>query len=90
MHALIENGTDKTQLVLLHRDKLINTLHECIERLLQTPPNELRDFMRGQNSALADWLTEENRLLAHIAGEQVEPKTLYAEAIVVGVVGGGA
>lgn len=90
MHALIDNSTDKTQLALLHRDKLITTLHECIERLLQTPPEDLRDFMRGQNSALAEWLTEENRLLAYIAGEKVEPKTLHAEAILVGVVGGGA
>jgi hypothetical protein len=72
------NGRD---LVLQHRDKIRQCLQECIERMLQTPDHELLSFMREQNASLIEWLDDEARWLAIIAGEKVEPKQHKVYAI---------
>jgi len=76
--------------IMQHREKIIITLQECIERLMQTPEPELPAYMREQNAALIDWLDDENRLLAALAGEKVEPKQHVAHAILLPSFGGGS
>ncbi len=81
------NGQD---LVLQHRDKIRNVLQECIERMWQTPDHELLKFMREQNKALIDWLEDEDRWLAVINGEKVEPRAHQVHAIMLPAGGGGS
>ena len=81
------NGQDP---IFQHREKIQTVLQECIERMYQTPSHELLKFMREQNAALIDWLDDENRWLAVIAGEKVEPRVHQVHAIMLPAGGGGS
>jgi hypothetical protein len=71
-----------------HRDKTAIELFTFIRTMDQTPTEALFDALRARNFALIEYLLEEERLLAHIAGETVEPKAHHIEARLVGRFGG--
>lgn len=78
------------KLVKEHREKIAQTLTQCIYRMSQKADGELLPFMREQNKSLIEWLEDEQRWLAVIAGEKVEPKQIHAEAVLVGTLGGSS
>jgi hypothetical protein len=71
-----------------HRDKIAQTLFDFIRNLDQTPDAVLHEHMRNRNKKLLDWLQEEERLLAYLNGEPVEPKAHSVEVVLKGIVGG--
>ena len=48
---------------------------------------EFLAIKRAENQALRDKLEDQSRALAFMAGEKIEPKTHFGEAVVVGVSG---
>jgi hypothetical protein len=73
---------------LEHRDKIAQELFKFIRGADQTPSEALFGVLRARNFQLIEFLLEEERLMAHCAGETVEPKAHHIEARLIGRFGG--